>query len=123
MATAGRPGAAPKISQLSGEQVRNASGRKRWQCTRIAVPCKPGGDGKVAEICDGPAITKNLRRGDRGDQVETLQCLLKVYHGADVEVDGNFGSGTRAAVRDFQRQNGLSQDGVVGNKTLEALLS
>ena len=110
-----------KEQSIECEKVKNDAGRNRWQCTRSAIPCKPGGDVKTV-ACDGPAITQNLRRGDSGEQVKTLQCLLNAYHGADVTVDGDFGSGTREAVREFQKKNGLSADGVVGNKTLEKLL-
>ena len=109
-----------KDQNINCEKVRNASGRNRWQCTRTAIPCRPG-SGPV-EVCDGPPIRSNLRRGDNNDQVKTLQCILKTYYGADIEVDGDFGRGTQAAVRAFQKKNGLSADGVVGNKTLEALL-
>ena len=111
-----------KEQSIECEKVKNDAGRQRWQCTRTAIPCKPGGDVKTA-YCDGPAITQNLRRGDSGDQVKTLQCLLNTHHGAEVEVDGDFGRGTREAVRAFQKKNGLKADGVVGNKTLEKLLS
>ncbi len=103
------------------DQVRNASGRKRWQCTRTAVPCQKGSG--PDKICDGPAISRKLRKGDRGGEVKTLQCLLKTHHNAEVDVDGVFGNGTREAVREFQKKNGLSADGVVGSKTLEKLLS
>ena len=111
-----------KETKIECEQVKNDAGRKRWQCTRTGIPCKPGGDVKTV-YCDGPPITSNLRRGDKGDQVKTLQCLLKTYHQAEVEVDGDFGRGTRKAVIDFQKKNGLKADGVVGNKTLEKILS
>lgn len=115
---------AAKNQSIECERVRNASGRNRWQCTRTAIACqKGGGGGTVAEICDGPAITRNLRQGDRGDQVKTLQCLLKEYHGADVEIDGVFGAGTRKAVLEFQKKYNLGTDGVVGDRTLEKLLS
>ena len=109
-----------KDQNINCEKVKNSSGRNRWQCTRTAIPCRPG-SGPV-EICEGPPIRSNLRRGDNNDQVKTLQCLLKTYHGADVEVDGDFGRGTQSAVKAFQKAKGLSADGVVGNKTLEALL-
>ncbi|MGI9426613.1 MAG: peptidoglycan-binding domain-containing protein, partial [Hyphomicrobiaceae bacterium] len=100
-----------KEQEIKCDQVTNDSGRKRWVCTRTGVPCRPGsGD---PSPCDGPEITRNLRKGDSGEQVKTLQCLLKSYHGADVAVDGDFGNGTRAAVRSFQRKNGLTADGVV----------
>ena len=36
-------------------------------------------------------------------------------------VDGVFGDKTRAAVKDYQKKNGLSVDGVVGSKTWGAL--
>ncbi len=112
---------AAKEQTIECDQVRNDAGRRRWQCTRTAIPCQRGGTNTVA-ICDGPAIDQNLRKGDRGEQVKTLQCLLK-EHGADVEVDGVFGNGTREAVKAFQKKYNLGVDGVVGDKTLEKLLS
>lgn len=111
-----------KEQSIECEKVKNDSGRNRWQCTRSAIPCKPGGDLAKA-ICDGPAITSNLRRGNSGEQVKTLQCLLKNYHGSQVAIDGDFGPATKKEVEKFQKKNGLKVDGVVGNNTLEKLLS
>lgn len=62
-----------------------------------------------------------LRRGDRGDDVRELQRLLNDVGFLDGSPDGIFGAGTRAAVREFQRDEGLSADGVVGQRTWEAL--
>lgn len=62
-----------------------------------------------------------LRRGSDGHHVEILQRLLDQLGFLDGAVDGDFGSGTRAAVKDFQRANGLSADGVVGSGTWTAL--
>jgi peptidoglycan hydrolase-like protein with peptidoglycan-binding domain len=36
--------------------------------------------------------------------------------------DGNFGNGTYNAVVEFQRQNGLGKDGVVGQNTWKKIL-
>ena len=36
--------------------------------------------------------------------------------------DGDFGSGTLAAVKKFQKEKGLTVDGIVGAKTWKALL-
>ena len=61
------------------------------------------------------------KRGSSGDTVREIQTRLKnwgYYNGA---VDGVYGSGTEEAVRLFQRKNGLSVDGQVGNQTLAAL--
>lgn len=62
-----------------------------------------------------------IKQGNRGETVKTIQRKLKnwgYYKGA---VDGIFGSQTREAVKNFQRKNGLTADGIVGKKTLSAL--
>lgn len=61
-----------------------------------------------------------LRRGSRGQDVVLLQQALNQY-GYGLSVDGVFGPGTDAAVRDFQHRSGLSVDGVVGPNTWSAL--
>ena len=112
--------------QIQCDRVMNDLGQRRWQCTRTAIPCKPGSsdtnsDGGTIGLCDQyPVITRKLQRGDSGDQVRMLQCLLKV-HGIKTDVDGKFGYDTRDAVRQFQRKNDLTADGVVGDKTNEKL--
>ncbi len=59
---------------------------------------------------------------DRGAAVAELQELLNA-HGFKLRVDGDFGYITEAAVKEFQRQQGLRIDGVVGAKTQAALRS
>lgn len=52
---------------------------------------------------------------------EKLQSALKaagVYNG---KVDGKIGSGTKAAIKEFQKSHGLKADGVVGKKTWDEL--
>lgn len=61
-----------------------------------------------------------LRKGDTGDDVMYLQTLLK-DNGATIKIDGKFGTATEQCVKDFQRKNGLKDDGIVGPKTWEAL--
>lgn len=56
-----------------------------------------------------------LKKGSRGSDVKTLQSLLNIYP------DGIFGILTDEAVREFQKNNGLKVDGVVGNATWSAL--
>ena len=68
-----------------------------------------------------PVPDKPLRRGSRGVTVRWLQREL-VNHGYDILVDGDFGPKTAAAVRDFQLQNDLAVDEIVGKKTVAALL-
>ena len=63
-----------------------------------------------------------LQLGDRGRDVQVLQELLKI-RGYNVETSGEFDEATKAAVKDFQKKTGQSQDGIVGAKTMEKLLT
>lgn len=64
--------------------------------------------------------TPPLSRGSSGGQVRTLQSLLNA-HGADLDVDGDFGNATHRAVVAFQGSHRLAADGVVGPRTAAAL--
>ncbi|NJL41625.1 MAG: peptidoglycan-binding protein [Leptolyngbyaceae cyanobacterium RM2_2_4] len=66
------------------------------------------------------ATDPTLRQGSSGAAVSKLQQLLNTK-GANITVDGDFGSATRAAVLKFQQQNGLVADGIVGTQTWQAL--
>lgn len=63
-----------------------------------------------------------LQKGDKGRDVQVLQELLK-NRGYKVETSGEFDSATYAAVKDFQKKTNQPQDGVVGAKTMEKLLT
>lgn len=58
---------------------------------------------------------KILKKGMRGDEVKVLQQKL------NVDADGIFGDKTDKAVREFQKANGLTADGIVGPHTWEYL--
>lgn len=62
-----------------------------------------------------------LRQGSSGQAVRDVQTKLKNWGYYSGAVDGKYGSQTKEAVRKFQRKNGLSVDGVVGNATYKAL--
>jgi hypothetical protein len=62
-----------------------------------------------------------LAIGSKGDQVRTLQRLLKAL-GYSISIDGDFGKQTDDAVRRYQNKKGLTQDGVVGAQTWNKLL-
>ncbi|HZK54259.1 MAG TPA: PQQ-binding-like beta-propeller repeat protein [Desulfosporosinus sp.] len=63
------------------------------------------------------AAMPTLQRGDRGTAVITLQEKLLSFGYNSGPVDGVFGGQTDSAVRNFQRDNGLITDGIVGPKT------
>lgn len=62
-----------------------------------------------------------LQTGDRGPKVTALQERLRELGYFDRRPTGYFGPITRSAVIQFQRENGLIADGVVGSQTLAAL--
>ena len=59
--------------------------------------------------------------GSRGDEVIQIQTKLKRWGYYNGNVDGIYGSQTLAAVKYFQRKNGLVVDGIAGRRTLEAM--
>lgn len=61
-----------------------------------------------------------LKMGSKGPDVKNLQTILN-SKGYSLVVDGEFGPSTQAAVKNFQRTNGLTDDGIVGPKTWEKL--
>ena len=63
-----------------------------------------------------------LAQGQTSTNVKALQYLL-VYHGANISTDGIFGSGTKAAVVNFQSSKGLAADGIAGKNTLSKLIT
>ena len=59
--------------------------------------------------------------GSNGDTVKKIQEALKYNGYYDGTPDGIFGENTKNAVKNFQRDNGLTVDGIVGSRTMEAL--
>lgn len=64
-----------------------------------------------------------LRNGSTGNQVKNLQAAL-AEQGYDVgNLDGVYGQKTEAAVKQYQKDNGLTVDGIAGKNTLGSLNS
>ena len=64
------------------------------------------------------AVETLSKFGSRGDEVRQIQRKLKslgLYKG---NIDGIYGTATRDAVRQFQRNCGITVDGIAGPKTL-----
>jgi len=63
-----------------------------------------------------------IKLNSKGDYVKILQQNLSDL-GYKISIDGIFGNGTLAIVREFQRKYGLIQDGIVGNMTWQKILT
>lgn len=72
---------------------------------------------------NAPTPEPVLKNGAQGEDVTNLQSRLATLGYYAGEIDGQFGNGTREAVRLFQEQNGLDADGVVGSETRALLFS
>lgn len=72
-------------------------------------------------VQDGDVETTTLRRGDRGPRVQALQeTLVRLGHlsaAASATGPGNFGPQTEAALKEFQRANGLLANGLYDGAT------
>ena len=72
----------------------------------------------------GHMVGQNLRTGASGQGVDMIQLALNNHPPTLLpllKVDGVFGNRTDARVREFQRNKGLTPDGVVGKDTKAAL--
>ena len=95
------------------------------------VPAPPAGGepperGEADAVsASAPAGRPTLRRGSRGEAVREMQAALEHlgYSLAPYGADGDFGKVTEAAVRVFQKDRGLTTDGVCGPLTWAALTS
>lgn len=99
-----------------------AGGIKWWK-----VNFNSGTDGWVAEnylalvsIATAP-IQSSLSVGSTGEEVATLQSLLKKLGYYTNGITGYFGQLTQGAVKEFQTANSIEAVGIVGPKTRAAL--
>lgn len=86
---------------------------KKMKAVKGAVPKK--------DRCPYSFQSRNVRSGYRGTDVLAVQWYLKNKFGYNIAVDGDFGSATRNAVKDFQKKHNLTADGIVGPATKKAL--
>jgi peptidoglycan hydrolase-like protein with peptidoglycan-binding domain len=78
-------------------------------------------DGVVGPVT-WPYLVIDVRQGSSGSAARAAQVGLN-RHGAGLAVDGNFGSVSAQAARNFQQAKGLVVDGYVGPITWRALVS
>jgi len=64
-----------------------------------------------------------IKEGDSGDNVLLIQMRLRDLGYYNYKMTGSFGAYTTTAMKNFQKQNSLSADGVAGQKTLDVLYS
>ena len=90
------------------------------ETVRNDVAALLAGDDSVVST---PVANTNLKKGSTGDAVKTMQTMLIAcgYSCGSTGADGDFGKNTDAAVKAFQKDKGLTVDGVYGEQTKAAL--
>lgn len=120
---------------LNGETVECSSGveyhekmAKKWThwavpngISQAAVPPTPTPPTPTPD--PQPATRPTIRKGNRNVYVKEMQTMLDRlgYSLGICGVDGDFGAATEKALKEFQRDHQLDQDGVCGPKSWAAL--
>ena len=108
--------------------VRSSIAEKKWTWWGELTGVSYSGENAPAEppvSGNDKVVLPTLRRGDKGEKVAYLQKLLmdRGYALPKYGADGDFGAETEKAVKAFQRDWGMKEDGVVGEKTWSMLLT
>ena len=101
-----------EIKDLSYDLERT---KTRPQSSRFEEIAKVSVSSKSSRSIDDDEI---IRVDASAQQVQTALQNAGFYKGA---IDGKVGSGTKSAIAQFQKDNGLTPDGLVGRKTWAAL--
>ncbi len=70
---------------------------------------------------NGQSAQTLSRLGSSGSEVTKIQTRLKKWGYYKGAIDGVFGKDTQNAVKKFQKNNGLTADGIAGSATLAAM--
>lgn len=62
----------------------------------------------------------NVKRGAKGNITWLIQAIL-ICKGYNIKLDGDFGEKTEKAVKQFQKANGITADGICGKNTFKKL--
>lgn len=82
-------------------------------------------DGTIGDESKKAYSKKVIKKGSRGYLVSWAEIALMLlgYYKSSIEFAGSFGSGMDDATRKFQQVNGLGVDGIIGKKTIDAIIN
>ena len=80
-------------------------------------------NGSKSKVIETTIKAQVLQKKCKGEAVVALQSILTGLDYYTGDLDGSFGNLTDKAVKAFQKDNGLTVDGIVGTKTWEKLLN
>ena len=109
--------AVKRFQEENGLTVDGVAGKKTLDAIAAAVAAKGGSSAGSTTSTTGSVLKLN----SQGTKVSQLQTDLKQLGYYYAEITGNFGEKTQAAVKEFQKRNGLTADGIAGANTLAAI--
>ena len=105
-----------EYTKAGGKVLPGLLKRRKEEQALFLTPVHTGGQMKPEQ-----SHSSILKAGSKGEVVKQLQQKLAIIGYAPGPADGVFGAKTKAAVMVFQKDAGLTQDGIVGAATLAAL--
>lgn len=105
---------------VSGRETSKQDTAKSSASASVSAKTSKNAVSSFSDIKSVPAASKE---GDSGSKVVSLQqalSLLGYYSGV---IDGDYGDATRDAVTRFQKNRGMTADGVAGAATIRVLFS
>ena len=108
----------------SGSKTASTSASTSTSTSSASSSSSSASSSSAASSSNGSLFGGNyttIRLKDEGARVKTLQSVLIRLNYLSGKADGKFGSKTLDAVALFQKENGLSVDGLAGKKTLKAI--
>lgn len=76
----------------------------------------------LAELQDLVSDNINMKQGSAGTRVGTIQKFLNLYFDKQTGVDNGYGATTLERVRQFQKEQGLTADGLAGPTTYQKMI-
>ena len=129
-----REGATVTINDTSGSFYKITSGGKTGYVSKKYIKVTNSSSGSSSGNSKSSSNKSNTKKssgnsdgtcspGDQGSAVRKVQQRLKKLGYYSGGIDGDYGNGTKTAVKNFQRRNGLSVTGKVNKNTLSKLNS
>ena len=128
-----REGEKVTIKDSSGSWYKVSSGGKTGYVYKKYIKITDSSGGSSGDSGSGSKNGKKSKSsgnsdgtcepGDSGSAVKNVQKRLKKLGYYTGSIDGDYGNGTKTAVKNFQKRNGLTVNGRVNGKTLAKLNS
>ena len=115
-------GAGLAVDGIRGSATKAAGIRAAQQAMNLDYAAGLAADGIWGPASDGALKGHYVELGETQELVRAVQILLLLRQTDPKGVDAVFGSGTLAAVRQYQQQANLAADGVAGYDTIRSLL-